>query len=41
MPVFQYKAFDSKGDPTQGIVDASTPREAREKLRNRSIFVTT
>ncbi len=40
MPVYQYKAFDQAGKETTGIVDASTPREAREKLRGRSIFVT-
>ncbi len=40
MPVYQYKAFDQGGKETTGIVDASTPREAREKLRGRSIFVT-
>lgn len=40
MPVYQYKAFDQAGNETTGIIDASTPREAREKLRGRSIFVT-
>ncbi|MBX3470276.1 MAG: type II secretion system F family protein [Planctomycetes bacterium] len=40
MPVFQYKAFDHNGKETTGIVDASTPREAREKLRGRNVFVT-
>ncbi len=40
MPVYQYKAFDQKGAQTQGVIDASTPREAREKLRARSVFVT-
>lgn len=40
MPVFQYKAFDQGGKETTGIVDASTPREAREKLRGRNVFVT-
>lgn len=40
MPVYQYKALDQKGEPATGIVDASSPREAREKLRNRSLFVT-
>lgn len=40
MPVFQYKAFDQAGKETTGIVDASTPREAREKLRGRNVFVT-
>ncbi len=40
MPVFQYKALTAKGDATQGVVDADTPKEAREKLRGRNIFVT-
>jgi general secretion pathway protein F len=40
MPVFQYKALNAKGDATQGVVDADTPKEAREKLRLRSIYVT-
>src|SRR4051812_30803100 len=40
MPVFQYKALNAKGDATQGVVDADTAKEAREKLRSRSIYVT-
>lgn len=40
MPVFQYKALTAKGDNTTGVVDADTPKEAREKLRGRNIFVT-
>jgi general secretion pathway protein F len=40
MPVYQYKALDPGGKETTGIVDASTPREAREKLRGRNVFVT-
>src|SRR2546423_960939 len=40
MPVFQYKALNAKGDATQGVVDADTPKEAREKLRTRNIYVT-
>jgi len=40
MPVYQYKALDQRGEPTQGIIDASSPREAREKLRGRKLFVT-
>src|SRR5579872_3219047 len=40
MPVFQYKALTAKGDNTTGVVDANTPKEAREKLRGRNIFVT-
>jgi type II secretory pathway component PulF len=40
MPVFQYVAFDDAGDTKQGIIDATTAREAREKLRGRKLFVT-
>lgn len=40
MPVFQYQAFDDAGDTKQGIIDATTAREAREKLRGRKLFVT-
>lgn len=40
MPVYEYKALDAKGKPSVGVVDADTPREAREKLRKRQIFVT-
>jgi general secretion pathway protein F len=40
MPVFQYKALTAKGDNTVGVIDADTPKEAREKLRARNIYVT-
>src|SRR5256885_9693706 len=40
MAVYQYKALTAKGDQTQGVIDADTPKEARDKLRARSIFVT-
>lgn len=40
MPVFQYTAFDEAGGTKQGIIDATTAREAREKLRTRKLFVT-
>lgn len=40
MPVFQYSAFDEAGGTKQGIIDATTAREAREKLRGRKLFVT-
>lgn len=40
MPVYEYQALDNAGQPKQGIVDASTPKEAREKLRMRKLFVT-
>jgi len=40
MPVYEYKALDSAAKSTTGVVDAETPRDAREKLRARKIFVT-
>ncbi len=40
MPVFEYKAFDASGAPKQGIIDATTAKDAREKLRGRKLFVT-
>ncbi len=40
MPVYEYKALTEKGAPTRGIIDADTPREAREKLRARRVHVT-
>ncbi len=41
MPVFEYKALDSGGSPKNGILDADTAREAREKLRKQGFYVTT
>ncbi len=40
MPVFEYKALTEKGAVTKGVIDADTPKEAREKLRTRKIHVT-
>ncbi len=40
MPVFEYKALQEDGKPTQGVIDADTPREARDKLRAKRIHVT-
>jgi general secretion pathway protein F len=40
MPVFEYKALDSSAKSTTGVIDAETPRDAREKLRARRIYVT-
>lgn len=40
MPVFEYKALDSAAKSTTGVIDAETPRDAREKLRARKIYVT-
>jgi len=39
MAVFEYKALDDKGGSVSGIIDANTPREARDKLREKNIHV--
>jgi general secretion pathway protein F len=39
MPIFEYKALDTGGGTRSGIVDADTPREARNKLRADGIHV--
>ncbi len=38
MPVFQYKAINSKGKQIKGIITADGLSSAREKLRQQSIF---
>jgi general secretion pathway protein F len=38
MPVYEYKALDSKGKSKKGIIDADSPRIARLKLRAGGIF---
>jgi type II secretion system protein F len=40
MPVFEYKAVDEKGKTVTGIIDASSPREARGKLRSQKLYTT-
>ncbi len=40
MAVYEYKALDSTGRGKTGVIDADTPREAREKLRKQEVFVT-
>lgn len=40
MPVFEYKALTEKGSQTRGIIDADTPKEARDKLRAKKVHVT-
>lgn len=40
MPIFEYKAIDSKNKVKKGIIDADTPREARVKLKKDALFVT-
>jgi general secretion pathway protein F len=39
MPIYQYKAFAPGGATRTGVIDADTPREAREKLRRESLLV--
>lgn len=39
MPIFDYKAIDTSGKSRSGIVDADSPREARNKLRADGIHV--
>ena len=40
MPVFEYTALNAKGRNKSGIIDAETPRDAREKLRHKKLYVT-
>ncbi len=40
MPVYQYKALKRTGETASGIIDADSPREARNKLRGQSLLVT-
>jgi len=40
MAVFEYKALDSNGRNSTGVIDADTARDARDKLRKQDIFVT-
>lgn len=40
MPVFEYKALNGNGKNVSNIIDADTPRDAREKLRLKRIYVT-
>jgi general secretion pathway protein F len=40
MAVFEYKALDSSGSSSTGVIDADTARDARDKLRKQDIFVT-
>jgi len=40
MPVYEYKALDGSGKSVTGIIDADTPREARQKLRMQSLYTT-
>ncbi|NOT31577.1 MAG: type II secretion system F family protein [Planctomycetes bacterium] len=39
MPIYEYKAYSSGGATKTGVVDADTPREARQRLRRDNILV--
>jgi general secretion pathway protein F len=39
MPIYQYKAFGPGGETKSGVIDADTPRAARELLRRESLLV--
>ena len=40
MPVFEYKALTEAGKTVTGIIDADSEREARSKLRKKSVYAT-
>lgn len=40
MPIFEYKAIDGANKVKKGIIDADTPRDARQKLKRDQLFVT-
>ena len=39
MPTFNYKGLASDGGSKSGVIDADTPRDARQKLRRENIYV--
>jgi general secretion pathway protein F len=39
MPIYEYKAMTSLGETRTGILDADSPRDAREKLRKNRLHV--
>jgi general secretion pathway protein F len=40
MPVYEYLGLDDRGRKTSGLVDADSPRGARQKLRKQGVFPT-
>lgn len=40
MPIYEYKAFAAGGGTKSGVIDADTPRAARDKLRRDKVLVT-
>ncbi len=39
MPVYEYKALTEAGNNEGGVIDADTPREARDTLRGRGLHI--
>lgn len=39
MPLFSYRALDTKGKKRKGLIEASTEQEAKSKLRSQGIMV--
>jgi general secretion pathway protein F len=39
MPIYEYKAYISGGSSKTGVIDADTPREARQRLRRDNVLV--
>ena len=39
MAIFEYKAVSTAGKPSKGIVDADSAKSARQKLKQRGLFV--
>jgi general secretion pathway protein F len=39
MPIYEYKAYVEGGSVRTGVIDADTPREARQRLRRENILV--
>jgi len=39
MPIYEYKAYAAGGATKTGVIDADTPREARQRLRRENILV--
>ncbi|MFA4986103.1 MAG: type II secretion system inner membrane protein GspF [Candidatus Brocadiia bacterium] len=40
MPIYSYKAVNSSGKNTGGVIDADTPKDARSKLRSQGLLPT-
>jgi general secretion pathway protein F len=39
MPIYEYKAYAQGGSTRTGVIDADTPREARQRLRRDNVLV--